>query len=228
MTTDTHQATPETGSAPQGQAQPAATETAPQGATGHAAAAPQTSTPKADDLDALLKEFETPAKDAPDPNAKPKSGDGAGQGNDLKLTPDRLHQVVDFVERAAAQSVQADIHAAVAMAKKNDGLKHLPDEMVREMLEGSAASDKRLRSAWLQRHDKPETWNKVVEGWATRKADAFKSLPDPKLSQDREALAAAVRGQGATQLQKQAKTPQEVHAMSDHDFRAWKDQQLGA
>ncbi len=233
MTTDTHQATPDAGAAPQGQTQPAAAETAPQGATGPEAAAPQASVPAADDLDALLREFETPAK-APDPNAKPGTGDGAGQGGGPRnrsggmLTPDRLYQVVDFVERAAALSVRADIDAAVATAKRNDGLRHLPDEMVREMLEGSAASDQRLRSAWLQRHDKPEAWTRLVEGWAAKKADAFKSLPDPSLSQDREALAAAVRGQGATQLQPQAKTPQEVHAMSDQEFRAWKDRQLGA
>src|SRR5262249_48334891 len=120
------------------------------------------------------------------------------------------------------------INAAVTLAKKNDGLKHLPDEMIREMLEGSAASDKRLRDAWKQRHDRPDAWTRIVEGWATKKAEAFRSLADPKLSQDREALAAAVRGQTATPLQPQAKTPQEVHAMSDQEFRAWKDQQLGA
>lgn len=233
MTTETQQATPDAGAAPQGQTPPATTETAPQGATGREAAAPQAPKQTADDLDALLREFETPAK-APDPSVKPSTGDGTGEGGDSrnesggKLTPDRLYQVVDFVERAAAQSVRADIDAAVATAKRNEGLRHLPDEMVREMLEGSAASDKRLRSAWLMRHDRPEAWTRLVEGWAAKKADAFKSLPDPGLSQDREALAAAVRGQGATQLQPQAKTPQEVHAMSDQEFRAWKDRQLGA
>lgn len=222
MTTEMQQATPTAGPAPQEQAPPAATGPAPQGV----GTVPVTA-PKADELDALLKEFETPAQ-RPEANAKPASGNGAGRGHDLTLTPDRLYQVVDFVERAAAQSLQADIQSAVSLAKQNEGLKHLPDALVREMLEGSAVSDQRLRDAWKQRHDKPEVWGRVVESWATKKADAFRSLADPRLSQDREALAAAVRGQTATPPQPQAKTPQEVHAMSDQDFRAWKDRQLGA
>ena len=216
MTTETQTATATATPAPQGADQAATTQGAPQGGAAT----------KADDLDSLLKEFETPATPT-DGNGSDKPADGKGE----KLTPDRLAKVVDFVEtqanRTAAAEVKADIDSAVATVKKNDGLKHLPDELVREMLEGSAAADSRLRNAWLQRHQNPGAWTKVLEGWATKKADAFKQLADPKLTADREAVTAAVRGQGATQTQQLDKSPQEVHAMSDQEFRAWKASKLG-
>lgn len=130
--------------------------------------------------------------------ARPKDAEPAEQQNN-----DRLSQLEDFAagieaERTAARNKEeaekvfqraAEVTAEVAP--------WLPPEMARAWLLNEVATDGDLQQAWNERHASPEHAMRAERqvNRALRKLHNYaKSLPDPKATNDRELVTAAVRG----------------------------------
>lgn len=145
----------------------------------------------APDLEALLSEYEQETQVEQQPT-EPDPVD-----------PDRLNQVLTFVEsqqkEVLTKQVNADIQSSVETIKEGMEIP-LPDKIVRGYLETMAAEDDRIAQAFQQRDKNPAGWTNVLKAVQKEISKEFESLPDQKLTSDREAVAAAVRS-AATKTQ---------------------------
>ena len=170
--------------------------------------AQETETKTVEDLDSLLSEFdaqttETEATETP------------------KVDPDRLaalEKKEEERERLDIQrSVRDGLNAAVTQIKDLGELE-MSDMQVEGYLHVMAAQDPRLYTAFNNRLVDPAGFKKVLSSVAAKiKADA--KQPDKKLTEDADAVRAAVQGQGETiQQDAKKKTPQELGKMGKREF----------
>ena len=141
---------------------------------------------KGDDLDALLAQFQTETTKTPPP---PPQTEAATP--DVKALLAEVNTLKSQVAEVGSMKFKQDINETVKNIK---GDLDLDDEIVEAWLDAKARTDSRLQSAWMQRDNKPEQWKQVRAGLAKSLASKFSRQPDRALTEDREAVASAVRG----------------------------------
>lgn len=147
---------------------------------------------KPDDLDTLLAEFEKTASSSPasKPETKPETA---------QVAPDVAKRLEALERERADDRVQRDL--APVIAKIKEGLPApdlLDDQEIIDLLDGRAKRDPRLAAAWANRHTNPKAWDGVVTALSRELSGKFKKLPDKAATEDRDAVAAAVRGASTT------------------------------
>lgn len=160
-----------------------------------------------DDLDKLLdsfgKEFEQGTKV---PEVDPKT-----------VEIGELKKTVDYLLN---QTNSGEIEKAVdAVAKHLGEDSNLPKRAIRAMLNDMAIEDPRLRKAYDNRRNDPAGWNKVLKAAAKSIQSEFSGLPDKKLTDDREIVAATIRGASKTSVEDEAPN---FSKMSDSEYEEWK------
>lgn len=178
-----------------------------------AVAEPTVEDNSAPDLEALLSEYEqeTQVEQQAQPS-EPQTPD-----------PDRLNQVYSYVEQQQRQAMERETNEAIANSVKTikDGMEmHLPDNVIEGYLEQMARKDSRIANAFLQRDKNPQGWNNVLKGVQRAIVNDFNSLPDPKVNEDRQAVAAAVRSASTKQQQTDDFDEKKVRGMSANDLYA--------
>ena len=161
------------------------------------------------DLDSILSEFD-------------KEFDKSFKG---QVTPDpeqnEVSELRKTVELLVHQTSSGDIDKSVDFISSQMGSEAtVPKKVIKAMLNSMAVDDPRLRNAFDQRHADPARWNKVLKSAAKSIQKEFSGLPDRKLTEDRDAVAAVVRG-----ASKQTKTEDEAPSFkgwSDNRFNNWK------
>lgn len=141
-----------------------------------------------DDLDALLAQYEIGSTDKssqPDTKAETKGGEPAA---DERLA--RLEREL------AERNFREEITPIVNTIRGGIPKEVWSDSEIEAWLEGQARDDARIASAWQRRRSDPQTFQKIVGQLGRRFAGKFKSAPDAKATEDRDAVAAAVRGSG--------------------------------
>lgn len=162
-----------------------------------------------DDLDTLLKQYESEADEAikETKTEQPKENIDADR---LKAIEQRLFQ--------------EDINSAVQSVKGQLKDVNLSDKMIRGYLEVEAYDDPRIASAFQNRSSNPGAWNKVLKGLANNMQKELGPTPDPKLNQDRKALETAVAGTktATTGEMSEDDKRRKLASMSDAEFLKWK------
>jgi hypothetical protein len=171
-----------------------------------------------DDLDSLLAEFDQGTK-KPDTVSSP----------DTKPTlPDALAQDVQALKSQAQEWAQEKNKRAIAETVddiRGDVPKEVfDDEMVEAWLDAQARRDPRLAQAWLQREQNSQKWGKVKAELGRQLAKKAGSLPDRNATDDREAVAAAVRGASAKAAVEPAPN---FGAMTDAELRKYNREHFG-
>jgi hypothetical protein len=171
-----------------------------------------------DDLDSLLAEFDQGTK-KPDTVSSP----------DPKPTlPDALAQDVQALKSQAQEWAQEKNKRAIAETVddiRGDVPKEVfDDEMVEAWLDAQARRDPRLAQAWLQREQNSQKWGKVKAELGRQLAKKAGSLPDRNATDDREAVAAAVRGASAKAA---AEPAPNFGAMTDAELRKYNREHFG-
>lgn len=158
------------------------------------------------DLTSLLSEYAAkttkPAEAAAPAAAQPKP-DAPSQGNDLPSKVDQLKllKAAELIESEAKERVTRERDQAVGRTVK--AIRgELPDDALhnaaaRGWLEEKAASNPALVAAFNDRQNNPQQWAKI-EAQLTREFAAVSKRPDSNLTEDREAVSAAVRGTATT------------------------------
>ena len=163
-----------------------------------------------DDLDAVLKEFDTATAADPKPEPKP------GADTTSKADP-AIAEVQRYIYRKdmddLVKSVRGDLDPDV-----------FDSEMVESWVDGQARKDQRLTQAWLNRHNNPAQFERVKSELAKSFGKKFSKLPDRQATEDSEAVAAAVRG--ASQRAPETKAP-DYSKLSDAELQAEKDKLFG-
>lgn len=160
-------------------------------------------------LEELLSEW--------DEGAKVKSEPEPG-----KLQPNELKEFMADFRKDRQERQQEQTNRAIAEAVstiKKDMETDIPDDVLRWMLSGRAGEDARLRAAWMGRDRNPDAFQKVLKGIARDFSASLAQKADEKLSEDREAVAAAVRG-ASTRASTSVEVP-DFTGKSDQEFEAW-------
>jgi hypothetical protein len=171
-----------------------------------------------DDLDTLLAEFDQGTKKTDTvspPETKP-------------TPPDALAQDVQALKNQAQEWAQEKNKRAIAETVegiRGDVPKEVfDDEMVEAWLDSQARRDPRLALAFVQRDQNPQKWGKVKAELGRQLAKKAGALPDRNASDDREAVAAAVRGASAKAT---AEPAPNFGAMTDAELRKYNREHFG-
>ncbi|MGI9411550.1 MAG: hypothetical protein ACR2OV_15835 [Hyphomicrobiaceae bacterium] len=179
-------------------------------ADGQATPAPEAGGAPEKSVDDLLKEFDT--KTTPEPKSEPKSEE----------SDDRLNQVLDYVERKAKEEGLEQVNKDIAESVKTAvGDSDLDPEYVEGKLHFKANTDPKFARAWMSRHENPDQWNRLARQFGKELAGNAKSSVDQSVSDDRAAVAAAVRSQN-TKPAEAAPSNKDIHRMSDAEFNRMK------
>lgn len=160
-----------------------------------------------DDLDKVLNEidqdFDKDTK-VPEKEADTKKDDIS----DLRSTVDYLTSQVESNDiEKAVESISGALDVQVSK------------RVIKAYLNDMAIDDPRVRKAFANRYKEPATWARVLKGATKAIRDEFSNLPDKQLTEDREALAATVRGSSRTSSEDE---PPNFSRMSDREFDEWK------
>ena len=79
-----------------------------------------------------------------------------------------------------------------------------------------AKQDSRLSTAWTERHQNPQHFDKVVSTLGRKFHEKFSRFPDKEATENKEAVTAAVQGASTTAPEKK---PTSYNGMSDAEFR---------
>lgn len=134
-----------------------------------------------DDWESLVREFEA------------KTGDTKDRSGDVLKA---LQPVIEHVqsERAEKQekALEAELSTAIDFVKQGEGLKDLPNPILRGLLEAYAIEDKAFAKAFQNRGDSPAEWQSQLEKGRTWAAEQLKSLTKTSKKDDLAAAKAAV------------------------------------
>lgn len=169
-----------------------------------------------DDLDTLLKEFDTETK-SPEP-AQPATA--APAAIDPAVANETVLSEAKFIRQ---ERFQKDMDETIKKVRGD-----LPEELfdgslVQAWIDSQATKDPRLAQAWANRHADPKKFGQVVTELGKR-FSKYGKLPDKQATEDREAVTAAVRG--ASTRAPEGKAP-DFSRLTPAEFQAEKDRMFG-
>ena len=163
-----------------------------------------------DALDSLLNEYEEATQ--------PKQAEPQQQSETKEL----LDYFKGQREADYAKQIDDDLKSAVDTVK--EALGELPvkpsDRALRGILNEMAVEDPRLKNAFEKRHENPQAWGKVLKSAAKAIQEDFSY--DPNLTEDREAVAAAVKSASTATEADDQYTHESLSKKSDTEFEIWK------
>ena len=162
---------------------------------------------RTEDLDTLLAQFEQQTKEPPSPPAQQVTAD---QGNIAA----ELQALKSTVNQFAEETFRADLNALVKQVK---GDLDYDDDLVEAYIDAQARRDNRLQRAFLERKAKPEVFQRIAKELGRKFSERVSKRPDPALTEDREAVAAAVRG--ASTHRAPESPPPNLGKQSNNEFR---------
>lgn len=199
---------------------------------GNGAAAPDAlapNTPAADDLDAMLAQFERETAARPPQSQTNDFPYRPVEGLNLDLERAQLnsaydlfnHQVTEHDARMKQERDQADIRQLISDVRGEQDAKRFPDSMVDMWLSDKGNNEQAIKDAWLNRYENPQAWNRAQAKLQTDFARWARPVAeyDPAISDDIAAVAAAVRG--ARGDGPPADQEPNFSQMSDQEFRQW-------
>lgn len=147
---------------------------------------------KGDDLDALLSQYDTETQQKPgaDAASKPEQKQATDSDPVKKLAT----EVEELRRREADRQYRSDIQPVLQKLRGDIPPELYDDEDIQDWLDREAKKDTRIAKAWQNRHDDPRTLDKVVDALGKRLSQRFSKLPDKQATDDRDAVAAAIRG----------------------------------
>ena len=154
------------------------------------------------DLDSLLAQFEQDTTKSP-PVSPPAP---------VQQTP--TQQPDPLVAKLVSRYEREDIGKLVNQVK---GDLDTDDEMVEAWIDARARRDPRLATAWLEREANPQAFQKIASELGKEFAKRASKRPDPNLTEDREVVAAAVRGASTNRAPETP--PPNFSQMSHNEYR---------
>lgn len=155
------------------------------------------------DLDSLLAQFEQQAPPKTEPVSPPEQ----------QQQPARS-QVDPNVSRLLSRFDREDLEKLV---KEVRGDLDFDDDLVEAWIDTQARKDNRLQRAWLERESNPKAFGQIAKELSKSFAKRTAKRPDPALTEDREAVVAAVRGASTNRAPESS--PPAFGGLSNVDFR---------
>jgi hypothetical protein len=167
-----------------------------------------------DDLDALLAEFDQGTKTTTETKSPPtKTATTTTVDPNLAARIQHLEGVVTKYEN---NTFKAEISETVKEIRGDLDAEFFPDDLVEAWLDSRARKDPRLQQAWLQKEGNPQQWGRIRSQLGREFKKKFEKMPDPAVTEDRNAVVAAVRG---SSNKAPADTPTNYSKMSTAEYR---------
>lgn len=166
-----------------------------------------------EDVDSLLNEWESHADSATESSAEAEK-QGEQSDDETKALLNELRQER---EERIRQKTEQDVQQAVSSIK--EGLEtEVPDELIEGYLYREAAKDSRFLSAFQSRHKEPEKWNRLIKAMSGNLNKRMSSQVDQSVTDDRDAVASAVRSAQKAPAQAEGYSDKDLANMSDSEF----------
>jgi hypothetical protein len=160
-----------------------------------------------DDLDQILSEFDTSV--TPEPAAAEPS-------------KARMDMVEEFIQQQQAKETRVAIQDSVEKFKGFDSaLSNVGSTAVEGYINLMAQRDTRIADAFHKREENPDAWGRVLKSMAGEFSKEFKG-PDAQITEDRNAMRAAVESQPDT-VEQDGPTVRDLNKMSDAEFHRYKE-----
>lgn len=166
-----------------------------------------------DDLDSLLAQFE---------QANPKSAEqppapaAAAKPDDVTAISAKLAQYESVIPEINNRLFRQDMDQTIKDVRGDLDPGVFDDETVEAWIDGMARKDTRLQQAWLQRSNNPRQWQQIKSELGKKFVQKFSKLPDKSATDDRNIVAAAVRG---ASTKASAEPPPNYSRMSNAEYR---------
>lgn len=164
-----------------------------------------------DSLESLLAEFD---KGNPKQSEPAKPEPRAEAANDVK---DATAEVLAARDEIRNERFQRDMNATIKEVRGDLPSDFYDDDFMVAWLDSMAKKDARLAQAWGDRNQNPQQFARVKAALAKDFAKRYGKIPDKQVTEDREAVTAAVRG--ASTKAPEGKSP---------DYSKMTDQELAA
>lgn len=152
------------------------------------------------DLDTLLAEFNQQTAPKTEPVPPP--------------TQQQTAQPDPLVQKLYTRFEREDIGRLVKDVK---GDLDEDDDLVEAWVDAQARKDPRLQKAWLEREANPQAFQRISKELGKKFAQRVSKRPDPQVTEDRNAVAAAVRGASTNRA---PETPAPNYSrMSNNEYR---------
>lgn len=166
-----------------------------------------------DDLDKALSEFDEQQPKPVTQATSTQPEQKAGATNDQRAQEAPHNGRLSAIEK---RFFKQDMDATIKQVRGDMDPDLFDDSLVEAWINGEAKKDQRLATAWVNRDSNPAAFKKVVETLGRNFAKKYAKLPDAKATEDREIVAAAVRG--ASTKAPEGKTPN-FGGMSNAEYR---------
>lgn len=173
---------------------------------------------KGDDLDTLLSQYETetaPKPSTPDP--KPEQKASTAQDPDILEVKAQLAELSN-------DRFRGDMDKTIAKVRGELDAQFYDDEFVEAYVDSQARKDPRLQKAWQDRRANPKQFDRVITELGRNFSKKYGKLPDKAATEDRETVAAAVRG--ASTRAPEGKAP-DFSGMSNPEYRKTIEKEYG-
>lgn len=171
---------------------------------------------KTDDLDSFLNEYESQTKQ-PEPTSERKANaDLESQVLELRT------QLNSFVQSAAEKKNSEDLTNAI---KEVRGNLDVQDWMVEGWISHQARTNPKINDVWNNRENDPTAARRLLSSLKTKFAGEQAKSPDRNATEDREAVAAAVRTASSTKAPEEK--PPDYAVQNDGEFRQSVKKQYG-
>lgn len=171
-------------------------------------------------LEELLASYESNASD-PQPASPSVSDDKATDGGSDNKVAELERKFAELERQNQEAQYQTDVSSAVKAIRGDLPSEIFTDAHMEGWLTAEAKRDPRIAKAWMDRADNPQLWGQIQSQLSTRFSDWLKSLPDAKATEDRAAIADAVRGASTTAPKGDDVDEAAVRKMSDSEFETY-------
>jgi len=187
-----------------------------------------------DAIDALLREFEEGTRGtAPKPAFNPDESARAANeafaehfraAKESLAIDQRQAELQTAAQQLLLEQHQRDLGEAVKEIRGGLDDRFFDDQFVTTWLDARASSDPRLQQTWLERGQNPRAARAAINKLASEFQERFSRMPDPVATEDREAVAQAVRGAGG---KAPPEPPPDFSRMSDAELRKFTQENWG-
>ena len=165
-----------------------------------------------DDLETLLAEFKTGTETKVDTASTTQTDTQP----DVKSLMAEVQSMKGAITEVSNFQFKQDMGSLVKNVRGELDSEIFDDETVEAWIDGRARRDPRLQQAWLQRKSNPAAFERIAGELGKQFTKKFGKLPDKNATEDREVVAAAVRG---ASTKAPAEQPPNFSRMSNSEYR---------
>jgi len=172
-----------------------------------------------DDLETLLASYDQQTT-RPEPQPNPPATSATTQP-DVKALLEKVQTFEGVANRIAQQEFKQQLAETVKDVRGDVPQEVVDDDLVEAWLDARARKEPRLQQAWLQKDANPKQWSRIKSELGREFKKKFDKMPDRAVTEDRAAVAAAVRG---ASTKASAEPAPNLGSMSPQEFEKFKSQ----